>query len=144
MTYLRIKGKKNYLKFYLKAQGTVSQSGAVSCTLGLLWHLHVRLLSRLLSGGMRLISLAGQTLTQGGESLVKFPSSSILWLTHQEFLCVLIGLVTDGARDCLFWHITWRAQWKSSEHVPTTFTVSHHNFIRRLLLSTQHKKPDWI
>ena len=52
-------------------------------------------------------SLTGQTLTRGGESLVKIPII-ISCLTRQEFLGVLIDLVVNGygARGCFFWHGT--------------------------------------
>ena len=45
-------------------------------------------------------SLAGQTLTWG-ESLPII----ILFLTCQEFIGMLIGLVMNGARSYLFWHV---------------------------------------
>ena len=44
-------------------------------------------------------SLAGQT--HVGRESGQIPII-ISFLTHQEFLGVLIGLVTNGAHDCLF------------------------------------------
>ena len=73
------------------------------------------------------LSLAGQTLTRGESGQIPI----IIWcLTRQEFLGVLIDLVANRARGCLFWHGTWRA-WHFnrspafSEHVPIMFFIRY-------------------
>ena len=62
-------------------------------------------------------------------------------LTRQEFLGVLIDVVANGARGCLFWHGTWRARCFNgspafSEHVPIMFAPTS---LGTLLLSMQHE-----
>ena len=48
------------------------------------------------------VSLAGQT--HAGRESGQIPII-ISFLTRQEFLGVLIGLVNNEARGCLFWHV---------------------------------------
>ena len=65
----------------------------------------------------------------------------ISFLTRQEFLAVLIDLVANGARGCLFWHATWRVRRFNgspafSEHVPIMFTATS---LGTLLLSMQYQ-----
>ena len=62
-------------------------------------------------------------------------------LTRQEILGVLVDLVANGARGCLFWHATWRTRrFKGSpafsEHVPIMFIPTS---LGMLLLSMQHQ-----
>ena len=72
------------------------------------------------------VSLNGQTLTRGGESLVKFLSSSSP--KHpQEFIGVLIGLVTNGSMRFPFLAVSVFGRLESgssafSEHIPIMFT----------------------
>ena len=81
----------------------------------------------------------------GPDSHVRRESGQIpfinLCLTRQEFLGVLIDLVTNGACGCLFWHVTVALQQKSclSEHVQV---YVHTYFIRCPAAEYVTRKPD--
>ena len=88
-------------------------------------------------------SLTGQTLTLG-ESLVNFPSSSrfVSNTPGQEFLGVLIGLVTNGGARLPFLACCFKRRRPAfAERVPI-YVHTYMYFIRRLAAECAIQKPD--